>query len=322
MKGEGMKKGWIKRISLILVFSMMVISLGRAAMFRWQEKERAIRQACQGAQQKAGADCPTPEIHMITSSCIQPGGSGEVVIKGKFPPGTKFVFENDNLEVVSESLMGTVYKATLKAAAGIGPQDASVSAISPCCKSARHEKGAVVGGKYEWNLQVSNGWRIFAKLLSDNRCGASKGEGQSTYELQFYRGNETAPFEKRQGSLFFSQFEKTQYRFSIDQTDSSAKNAQEELQAIVKKMMDPSISEDERAKIMKKMETLQQQMVANMQKMTNPAEVQKMEQKRQEFGCEAMELQVSAASVQGSMRCAEKVGRNIPLTGTLKYLGQ
>ncbi len=307
---------------MILVFSLMTISLGRTAMFRWQEMEQAIRQACQVNRLKAGADCPTPEIQLITSNCIQPGGSGEVVIRGKFSPGTKFVFENDNLEVVSESLVGNVYKATLKTVAGIGPQSASVSAFSPCCKSTRHEGGAVVGGKYEWNLQTQNGWRVLGRLVSDNRCGASQGEGQSTYELQFYRGNETVPFEKRQASLHFSQFEKTQYRFAIDQTDSSAKDAQEDLQSLVKKMMDPSTSEDERAIIMKKMETLQQQMVANLQKMGNPAEIQRMEQKRQEFGCEAMELQVSAANAQGSLRCSEKVGRSILLNGTVKYLGQ
>jgi hypothetical protein len=313
----------LKKVSLILVFTLLALGLGRAAKFRWQEKEDAIRQAFRAQAGGATQNCFTPEIHMITGSCIPAGGTGEVVIKGKFPQGTKFVFENDILEVVSESLAGNIYKATIKVPPGSGPQNASVMAITPCNKSVRHDAAAVVSGKYDWDLQAVNGWRIQAKLQNDNRCNANRGgEGESTYNLLFFRGNETAPFEKRQATLHYSLWERTQYRFSIDQTDSSARNTQEEMQQMMKKMMDPNLSEAERDRLMKKMETMQKEMIATMQKMANPAEIQKMEQKKLEFGCDSIELQVTGSNAEGNMRCSDKVGRNLAVTGSMKYLGQ
>jgi hypothetical protein len=316
----------LKKVSLILVFTLLALGLGRAAKFRWQEKEDALRQAFRAQAGGATQNCPTPEILMITGSCIPAGGTGEVVIKGKFPPGTKFVFENDILEVVNESLAGNIYKATVKVPMGAGPQKASVMAITPCGKSARHDGAVVVSGKYDWDLQASNGWRIQAKFQNDTRCNSNSGGGESTYNLLFFKGNETAPFEKRQATLQYSMWERTQYRFSIDQTDSSTRNIQEEMQQMMKKMMDPNLSEAERDRITKKIETIQKEMIAEMQKMSNPAEaqkqIQKMEQKKLEFGCDSIELQVTGSNAQGNMRCSEKVGRNLAVTGSMKYLGQ
>ncbi len=307
----------LKKFSLILVLTLLTLGLSRAAMFRWQEKEQAIRQGCQ----RGGAGCPTPEIHMITGSCILPGTTGEVIIKGKFPAGTKFVFENDNLEVVSESPAANTYRATVKVPAALGPQTAPVMAITPCCASVRRDGAVVVGGKYEWNLQAQNGWRVQARLLNDTRCGSSGG-GESNYEMLFFQGSAPTPFEKRRARLSYSPWDRMNYRFSIDQTDTTALSAQEEAQQLMKKISDPNTSDAERDRVMKRIEALQKEMMANMQKMINPAEIQKMEQKKLDFGCDSLELQLTGSTAQGSMRCSQKVGRSLSVSGTMKYLGQ
>ena len=90
------------------------MTLSRAAQFRFQEKEQAFRQVCKDQLQKLGitrdaakAKYPTPEIHLVSGGgCLVPGATGEVVAKGKFVPDTKFLFTNDNLEIVKETRAG------------------------------------------------------------------------------------------------------------------------------------------------------------------------------------------------------------------------
>src|SRR5579872_4059892 len=118
---------------------LAAMALSRAAQFRFQEKEQAFRQLCKEQLQKLGltrdaakAKYPTPEIQLVSGGgCLTPGATGEVVVKGKFAPDTKFLFTNDHLEVLKETLAGNEYRATVKVASDIGPQVADLMAITP-----------------------------------------------------------------------------------------------------------------------------------------------------------------------------------------------
>ena len=137
-----------------------------------------------------------PEIGLVSSACLLPGGTGEVVVKGKFVPDTRFIFQNDSLEVVKESLTAGEYRATLKVAPGIGPQTAALMAISPVSGiSTRKERAAVVGGKYEWIMESANGWKIVARSAGDRPCG-STAPAEDPYEVLFYRKGEASPLEQ------------------------------------------------------------------------------------------------------------------------------
>jgi hypothetical protein len=318
-----------KRMVSVAVLAMFSLALGRAGLLRFQEKERAIRAECQADLKKLGisrdaakAKYPTPSIGLVTSGCLLPGGTAEVVVKGKFAPGTKFVFGNDNIEVIKESLVGGEYRATVKAAAGTGSQTAALMAITPVsCITARAERAVTIGGKYEWILDAANGWHIVARTPVGRACPAQSG-GDDTYDMSFYRKGETNPFEKRKATLYYEPYSATNYRFSISEDDPLVSAGMEDMQTLMKRMMDPNLTDAQRDQVIKRVEQVQQQMQANMQKMSDPSFARQQEAKRKQFGCRSIDLAVQGGAAKGTLRCSEAVGTNIAVTGTLRSLGR
>jgi hypothetical protein len=312
-----------RRIAYAAVIILAAMAIGRAAQLRFQEKERVIRQTCPAQLQKLGitrsaakAKYPTPEIHMVSSGCLLPGGTGEVVVKGKFPPGTKFVVENDNVEVVQESLVGNEYRATVRIAPGVGSQTADIIAISPAtCITARQSNAVVIGGRFEWNVESANGWKIVARSPANKACDGKAGD--DVYSMEFFRKGESAPFEKRQARHDYSVFEGID-RFSIEQSASVGGMA--DYWALMQKMGDPKLSSAQREQLMKQIEKAQVQMQAEMKKMADPAHLKGIADQNKKFGCERIELRGQTGRYAGEMRCAEGVGTRIALTGTLNVL--
>ena len=315
-----------KRLLCAGVVLLFALGLCRAARFRFQEKEEAIRKqdreqlAALGiARDAAKVKYPTPEIHMTTNACLLPGESGEVVVKGKFASGTHFIFENDNLEVVKENPAPTEYRATLRAAAGVGPQSAALLVMTPVTGiTARRDNVAVVAGRYEWTMNAANGWRVVALSPPGDSCAARDGQ---SYDVQFFRKGENSAFEKRKATLRHSIYEQTGYTFSIDRQASGAFD-QEAMLALSKQLMDPKTPPAQRDALMKKLEKMQEVMMAEMAKMSDPANIAKAQQSALEFGCERISVGIQGGGLSGDMRCAEKVGTRISLTGTLKFLGR
>ena len=314
-----------RRIVCAGALVLAVAALSRAAQFRFQEREQAFRQLCKDQLQKLGitrgaakAKYPTPEIHMVSGSCLTPGATGEVVVKGKFVPDTKILLGNDNLEVLKETLSGNEYRATVKVAPDIGPQTAEVIAITPVTGiTARQLEAVSIGGRFEWSLEAANGWKIVARSPANKTC-----DGRSTsevYEVEFFRKGETTPFEKREGKLTYSIYEGVN-RFALSQPEPGTGGAGD-FQALMTKMTDPKLPQSEREQVMKQLQKAQEQMMAGMKKATDPAYLKDLEEQKKKFGCERMELRVQTGKLAGEMRCAEAVGARIALTGSLKLLG-
>ena len=315
-----------RRLAYAGVLTLAALAMSRAAQFRFQQNEQVFRQTCPVQLQKLGitrdaakSKYPTPEIQMVSSGCLTPGATGEVVVKGKFAPDTKFIFGNDNLEVVKESLAGNEYRAMVKVAPGIGPQTAEVIAITPAtCITARRSGAVVIGGRYEWKMESANGWTIVARSPAGKACGGPSGD--DVYAMEFFRKGENAAFEKREAKLYFSLYEGVS-RFDIARAVQMP-GGMEDFQSLMKKMADPNLSGAERDQLMKQLEKAQEQMQAGMKQMTDPSFAKSVEEQWKKFGCERMELSVQAGALTGRMRCAQGVGVNIALTGSLKFLGR
>jgi hypothetical protein len=316
-----------KRFGVALVVVLVALGLARAATFRFQEKEQKIREACRAELTKLGLTRDaakgkffTPEIHMVSSGCLTPGQAGEVVVNGKFAPGSQFVIQNDNIEVTKESLVGGQYRANVTVAAGIGPQTASIMAFSPAtCLSVQRPNAMVVSAKSEWTLDASNGWRVVARPSGEPLCG-DRANGEFPYEVTFFRKGEATAFATRNAVLQYSMFDSTEpYNFSLNE-DNQPKSMQD-MQALMQKMTDPKLTSAQRDQVMKSLEDLQARLTADMQKMTDPANIAKAEQERQNFGCTAIYANADAAgAVKGRLRCADKVGNRLALSGTVKLL--
>jgi len=306
---------------------MLALAMAKAALPGFRSKQDAIFNACRDERQRLGASAtrdryPTPEIHMVSGGCIMPGATSQVVVRGKFAPGTKFVFENDAIEVLSESLTGSEYRATVKAPAGIGPQTATLVAISPVtCITSRDERAIRIGGAFEFDMEAANGWKVVAQSASAKGC-QEKGANDDLYNVLFYRNGEAQPFEKRTARLSFSPYDSSNFRFNIDEPSLPGLSGVQEMQELGMKLQDPSLSAAQRQQLMTQLMNMQQQMQANMAQLMNVENAKKLDQERQqarlEFGCASIALNESNGSVKGELRCSEKVGRQIALTGTVK----
>jgi len=317
---------------LLFVVVLLVVAAGvvRASLDSFEAKRKAIIAECRAERNRLGiksdealyAMAPTPNISLITAASIPVGGTGELVVKGKFVPGSKFLLQSDSLQIVKEALTATEYRATVKAPAGIGPEMADLWVFSPVSGAcAQGQKAAVVTGKFEWELQSANGWRIKARPGIDTRL---KPRGQGTtieYAVEFFKGAETVPFQKRQGELYFSPWDDNPFHFRLEE-EAIGGDMQAQLQALTQKLMNPSLSDAEREKLMAQMQEMSQKMVAKMSDMAAmQKEAQQAEQRKKEFGCENLELRLgTAGQVQGEMSCGQLVGRGIKLSGTVKVV--
>jgi FKBP-type peptidyl-prolyl cis-trans isomerase len=297
---------------------------------KYQQKRQEILAACKAEREKLGVaeqktlanKCPTPEVALISSATLSPGQTAEVTVTGKFPAGTRFLFDSDCIEVVKESVTANTYHATVKVGSDCGPEAVTVEAFAPfCCKSGRLDHGLTVGGNFNWDLTAGNGWRVKGHPVPPT-AGAGK-TSELAFMLEFYRGSETTPFTKRSATLFPSAGSSPpSYYFSISNQDESSTNAQQEMERISRQMANPNISEAERAKLMSQMQAILTNMTKDASKMMDPAYQKQLQAQADEFGCQTINVTVQNGSVTGTMTCSQKVGSNLKITGTLKFLGK
>jgi len=139
--------------------------------------------------------------------------------------------------------------------------------------------------------------------------------------VQFFRKGEAAPFEKRSASLQYSLYE-SEFYFNISQESAQDASGMQEFTSMMQKMSDPKLTPAERDAMMKKLEAMQGQLQANLKQMSDPANIAKRQQAMAEFGCQSMRLGGQGGSLKGYLRCAEKVGTRIEITGVMKFLGR
>ncbi len=189
--------------------------------------------------------------------------------------------------------------------------------------AAQHSAAVTIGGKFEWSMEAANGWKVVARALGDGKGCAAQANEANKYEVLFYRPGESTPFEKRSASLSYSMWSRTNYNFQVSQEDPAAQGSAQNFQAMMQRMSDPKLTNAQREALLKDLQKIQTQMQADMQKQMDPAYRKAQEEKKQQFGCSYIEMAVPAGSptFTGQMRCAQKVGNQIKLTGSLKMLG-
>ncbi len=290
-----MSKQIIKRMAAWTIVLLLLLGIGRAATSRYEEQMEAFLAGCRAEQKRLGlasganrkqlfSKYPTPEIALCRTVRLAPGGSGEVVAKGKFADGTKFLLDNDQLELAGESLAGDTYRAEVRVPKMAGPSLATLHALAPVSGGHATCRPAVwIGGKYEWQLTASNGWRIklamrnegfqgeepdIRKMLREGFPGTkSYRVPDSLYQAEFYRGAETKPFTvrdvlltlheaPRSGAAYTGRIEMSE----ADQQKMSATAAAQQGQMIQSQAQTQAAMEKVQAKYQGEMDKLQQQL--------------------------------------------------------------
>ncbi len=352
--------------SVALVLSWGIL---RAATSEHEERWRKIRVQCATEQRRLGimdprtlfAKYPTPEITLCRITRVLPGGMGEVVVKGKFAPATKFVFLSDGVEVVKEAVTVTEYRATIKAAQGLGPGFVDLQPIAPVSCLDAFCRAVYIGGKYEWDFTADNGWRIKLKILDEGFAGKEKGftskagvetlDPQHTYRAEFYQGDEPTPFavsdvEVRLSAVtepasgnYEGQIVEGQLDVNREAERQETEEKEEEMDKKIwarlsakerEQMMNwEKLSDKERKQLMARREELARQIKASSGTTPSGEEMQEAQRKKiRELGCYQIRFERKPEGVKGWMECqtidesgARGEGVTVNLKGTMKYLG-
>ena len=314
-----------KRAVTVSILILLALAAARAATQRYQQREEEFRKQGQAEREKSGLSAtalkekyPTPELRLVSAASVLPGATGEVAVTGTFAAGAKFFVENDNFEVVKESATGSQYRATVRAASGIGPETAALVVMNPVtAQTARVANAVRAGGRFEWTMTAANGWTVIARSHATNAGGAAAMANQ--YDVSFFRQGQSAPFETIAGTLGFLPANQRNYRFDLS-VAAAEPPGMEPYRALMQQMLDPKLSNAEREKLAAKLKEATKEMTAALMKMSDPAYVKQQaeehQRREQEFGCRALELTAENGKLTGEMSCSDKVGRRVPLSGT------
>lgn len=306
------------------VLFLLLLGIVYAQTNRFNERVNAINKQCQADrqrlgldQQKAEAKYPTPKITSCSLLRLAPGSTGEVVVRGTFEAGTKFLFSNDKVEVVKETLKAgtpeSEYRATVKVAQGVLPDSAQLELFQPVTCSSAFCYAVYISGKYEYSFTGDNGWRVILKYAGEPE-GREMG---SMYHAEFYRPNESAPVQTSEIVLYCNDI----HCHSDISQGAQTNSPQAELTKLMKKLSDPKLSTQEREQLTTRMNEVEKQM---MQAATAPAKEKK------QSGCTFVKFDVKGNSLEGVLGCDAGVGRPDPLhiygsrvdiKGTVKFLG-
>ncbi len=363
------------RAGLFAAMVLLVWGIVRAAVSRYAEQHQAILAGCEAERKRLRltedalgnrysevlySKYSTPEITLCPLTRLLPGGSGEIVVSGKFVPGTKVFFDNDNIEVAKETATPSQYRLSVKVAQEAGPGVANLRALTPVsCASLTCPAVFYIGGKYEWNFTAANGWRIKLKILDEDFTGKQGSHRAGEWPripspivcAEYYRGTETNPFAVRRARLSLANPSSYEAEVSVDSCDTkgeekpSTSGAQAEMAKLNEKLTKDyaNLSPSEQQQVMKRMQELTAKMMqeqeAQLAKMRDPKELQKMEaekkrkdeerEKKWKEICRILSWRPAAGGrVEGVASCDDwnlaKPGRwgKLPLTGSMKYLGQ
>ena len=103
-----------KRWMVLLAAVCMLWGVSRATSLKFEQQRDAFLKIAAAERAKLGignhtqatAKYPTPEITLCKLTKVAPGGTATVVLPGKYVAGTKFLYENDSIEVVNDAVTG------------------------------------------------------------------------------------------------------------------------------------------------------------------------------------------------------------------------
>ncbi len=271
---------------------------------------------------------PTPEITLCEATPVAPGATAQVVVGGKFVPGTKFLYENDSIEVVNESATQIQYKGLIRAAQDALPCVTSLHAFSPVSGTTAACRAVYVSGLPDWEFSAANGWVVRLVKCEAEVPPKGGGDPRGKCVAEFYRRGEVKPFESYPAELALSDAcPRSRYTLRIRPesaaTTGPSTSVIEEYQKIAQRLSDPKITPAEYEKLLARMTELANKMQAGSEAMLKQTQQQNEASLRfEKFGCSEIEFTAAtAASATGTLECRDQATgqrKEVKLTGGAK----
>jgi hypothetical protein len=229
-------------------------------------------------------------------------------LRGKFPAGTLFLFDNDFVEVVKQNAAADVYQATLRVSPAAGPGVIQVEMYPlTACGGTPPVPAALIGGGYVWDLAGADGSRM---VLRSEGAGFALNQGnkfEETLAVESYRPKETKPYAVTKATLSLAGRGVYSLNPAAEGGDLfGGQSLVEVQQRIMQRMVDPKTTDEEKQKLSKEYSDA----LANYGKNVN-AGVERLESQ-----CQG-NLSWNGKAAQANLTCGQTATKRA-LTGTLK----
>jgi hypothetical protein len=301
----------VHRIGLIAGLSLFAVATTYRDRLKTLQTDAAAQRQKLGLdndREKLYAKYPTPEFDFdgdpIPLTC---GGSSPINVSGKFPAGTAFLVNDDDVEIIGAKTDSDGWHAKLKAAPNAAPSTVNLHAVAPVSGAERSMRIAQVSGKYEMDLKFDDGWT--AHFAGDALAWKKGGETRST----------RAEMDADSGHI----------RLRWEQSPEAAAAQEKQVEA-----MKSAYSGNEMQEAMKKMQgcmqkadpgrqTCMEAVNADMEKLNKKVSAQQEAAENARptaaWGCNDALLDAHAGALSGTATCAPH-DRKMKITGSLKCL--
>jgi hypothetical protein len=241
-------------------------------------------------------DYPGPNFQAVDVQKVLAGGSVSVALAGTLPPGVAILSDRDGAVLSGDALTGTSYKARMTIGAGEGPGFVKIWAFTPVSFALTSVPVAFIDTVYRLELKSADGITVKATPTAAS-FSLEHGGATLPYHVEFYKGGQATPFETLKGSMDFSQMEDPRLRLDIQLEQEGG-----ELEQVMSKMSDPTLTAEQRGDLMVKMVQLmekQREQAAN----TSPEAEQRT---LDDFGCHILQVYPEAnGTAEGDVSCGK-----------------
>ena len=322
---------WTRGAMLIAAICMLW-GVGRATSQRFtQERDAFLKLAVAErgrlklSYSQLAVQYPTPEIALCQVTKVAPGGTAQITLSGKFTAGTKFLYETDAIEVVSQNVTPLQYRGVIRAAQDALPCVATLHAISPVSGATAICRAVYVGAMPDWEFTAGNGWIVRLVKGEEKIPPQGGGEPRGVYVAEFYRKGEAKPFESFPAHMSLADAcPRGNYTVQLryESEGVAAPSGIEEYQKIAQQMANPKITPQEYEKLLARMSELATKMQSASENMNKQISQQaELGMRLEKFGCKELEFTASAAAASGNLTCYDAntgAPKEVKITGGAK----
>ena len=295
------------RIGLIAGLSLFAVAT------TYRDKLKALQTDAAAQRQKLGlesdreklyAQYPTPEITFDGDVATVPcGGSANIAVSGKFPKGTAFLVNDDDVEIADARADAAGWRARLTAAPNAAPAVVNLHAIAPVSGAERSMRIAQITGTYQLDLRFEDGWT--AHFAGDQLAWKKGGESRTT-RAEFT--DMTLRWERSQEETDAQNAAMQKMTAASQENQSPIAAAMERMKACMAK------ADPERQACMNAINADMEEIGKKMQAMQEDAESARP---TAAWGCAEAHLQSHAGALTGTATCAPH-DRKMKMTGSLR----
>jgi hypothetical protein len=318
------------KLAALALFAAALTSSYQSRLESLQAEARAQQKklgfAANDMREKLYAQYPTPEVTFEGDpQRVSCGDTASLKLTGKWPKGTTFLFNDDDVQILEEKSGAGTYQAKFRVGQNAAPTAVAVHAIAPVSGAQLSTNALAVRARYDLDLKFDDGWT--AHFTTEQ---ASADSGQLNGTASWQKGG-----EKRQLRAVVEPQDNSRLLFRTALTEEEEKLSEEETEAVraAASELDMGKMTGRVETCMKKPDPVRSACIEEAEKKSSAeaeAVKKKIDAQKAKFDarapkaawtCHNMELRAAAGALSGKATCGRFSDRELKVTGTLRCTG-